>query len=66
MRNYTATNTEEKESYSEYKQRKNEGWMKRLKDILIEIKDSSLKEEDKKSVILSMLQKTAINDLNQF
>lgn len=66
MRNYTATNKEEKESYVEYRERKIKDWNKRVNEIMVEMKDSSLKEEDKKDLLISMTRKILSNDLLLF
>lgn len=63
MRNYNATNTEEKESYQEFKDRKELDWKERVRTICIEVKDSSLKEIDKERFIVSLSRKILNNDL---
>lgn len=60
MRNYSGSNTGEKESYVQYKNRRTADWAQRLKDICIEIGDSSLKEEDKEKVITTLLLKRSM------
>lgn len=51
MRNYSASNTEEKETYSEYKERKENDWNERLRTILVEVNDSSLRRKDKEEFV---------------
>lgn len=41
---------EELESYSEYKSRRFNNWNERINDIIIDIKNSSLREIDKKRI----------------
>lgn len=57
MKPYNVRYTEEKESYSEYKKRKQEDWEERIKEIAIEINDSSLKEKDKDDSLYNLLKK---------
>lgn len=53
MKPYSRTHPEEKETYSEYKERKEQGWRK---GFFIELKDSSLKQEDKERFLLQLLK----------
>lgn len=53
MRPYTA---EETETYDQYKDRKEMGWKDSIKSIMIEIKDSSLKEADKDKMHLELIR----------
>lgn len=64
MKNYSASNTEEKESYDEFRQRKESDWNERVRNICIEVKNSSLKDEDKKDFIVELATKLLNNNLN--
>lgn len=64
MRNYTATNTEEKETYDEFRIRKELDWKERARMICIEIRDSSMKEEDKERFVARLATKILNNDLS--
>lgn len=48
--------TEETETYDQYKDRKEMGWKDSIKSIMIEIKDSSLKEADKDKMHLELIR----------
>jgi len=63
MRNYNTTHTEEKETYPEYKTRKRKDWDKRLREICIEIKDSSFKEDDKERTVFDMIKKLSAGEI---
>lgn len=64
MKNYSASNTEEKESYDEFRRRKESDWNERVRNICIEVRDSSLKDEDKKDFIVELATKLLNNNLN--
>lgn len=47
---------EKTETYDQYKDRKEAGWKDSIKSIMIEIKDSSLKESDKDKMHLELIR----------
>lgn len=68
MKPYSASNTGEKETYAQYYIRKSINWEQRLRErlseIIVEVKDSSLKEEDKERLVVDMARKILNNDLS--
>lgn len=56
MRNYSVSNPAEEETYEEYKNRKEKDWNDRIKSIMIEIKDSSLTQDDKDRMQLEFMR----------
>lgn len=56
MRPVSESHTEEKETYEQYKDRKEVGWKETVKTLMIEIKDSSLKQDDKDRIQLELIR----------
>lgn len=59
----TASNDSEVESYETYKDRKVARWEERMKEIRIEVKDSSLTAKDKEVVLFDLLKKLIHNEI---
>lgn len=59
----TASNDSEVESYDTYKDRKVLAWEERMRQIRIEVKDSSLKAKDKEVVLFDLLKKLIHNEI---
>lgn len=59
----TRGNNSELETYEQYKDRKVLAWEERMKEIRIEVKDSSLTAKDKEVVLFDLLKKLIHNEI---